>query len=71
MLRGNWKAKDAGRAGSRTVSVSDAVQSKLAECFGPEFQGDCDYDIQKFVIVFGSPSGTQGGELVQESSSRL
>src|SRR5258708_5996497 len=33
--------------------------------------GDCGYDIRKFVLVFGSPSGTQGGELVQESSSRL
>jgi nucleotide-binding universal stress UspA family protein len=45
---------------------ADEAQSTAAECFKPEFQGDCDYDIRKFVIVFGSPSALKGANLYKK-----
>jgi hypothetical protein len=70
MLRGNWKAKEEGRQAPGRFLSATRLNQGSQNASSLNFR-DCDYDIRKFVIVFGSPSGTQGGELVQESSSRL
>jgi hypothetical protein len=44
--------------------VSDAARPGIAELLQGWISGDCDYDNRKFVIVFGSPSGNPGDELV-------